>query len=98
MDKNNLNYTRCSNCGKFFINTEKNPSMFCSPECSTYYKACLNCGKFFVSERNSNKIFCSSECGTNPEYQEVTDRDFQADSFSNLLTEHPAHREDHSPD
>ncbi len=98
MDKNNLKYTRCSNCGKFFINTEKNPSIFCSPECSTYYKTCLNCGKYFVSERNSNKIFCSFECGANPEYQEVTDQDLQTDSFSNLLTEHPAHREEYSPD
>ena len=87
MKKKDLKYSRCSNCGKFFINTKKNTSMFCSMECSTYYKSCIVCGKYFTSERNNNKIFCSSECGSNPKYQELKDQELYPDSPSNLLTE-----------
>jgi len=94
MEKKDLKYTRCSNCGKFFINTKTTTSIFCSLECSTYYKKCINCGKYFASERKSNKIFCSSECGSNPEYQELVDQELSPDPPSNLLTKPLDHQKE----
>ncbi len=98
MKNNNLKYTRCCNCGKFFLNTEKNPSMFCSPECTTFYKTCINCGKYFVSGRNDKTLFCSSECETNPEYQKLREQELQSDSPPNLLMEALDHQKESLPD
>jgi len=94
MEKDDLIYTRCPNCGKFFINLEKNPSRFCSPECKTYYKTCINCGKYFVSVRNDNTKFCSPECGTNPEYLELKEQELQPDYLPNLLEETLDHQKE----
>ena len=98
MEKDDLKYTRCSNCGKFFINSEKDSPRFCSPECKTYYKTCINCGKYFASVRNDNIKFCSSECGTNPEYLELEEQEPQSDYLPNLLEETLDHQKESLPD
>ena len=67
MDENDNNYSRCPNCGKYFINTEAENKTFCSNECLYFYKTCIVCGSYFIASRTDNKIYCSEICGINPE-------------------------------
>ena len=67
MEEKDLNYIRCSNCGKYFASEEENK--ICSDECKTYYESCRACGNYFISSRKENTIYCSNECGITPKLE-----------------------------
>ena len=73
MEEKDLYYSRCPNCGKYFIPEEtaeeKQDEIFCSQECKNFYRACLSCGNYFRSSRSEVKIYCSETCEVNPELQ-----------------------------
>ena len=73
MEEKDFDYSRCPNCGKYFVPKEtaeeKQDTMFCSQECKKFYRACFSCGNYFSSSRSEVKIYCSETCEVNPELQ-----------------------------